>query len=47
MDRAKLTPQDYNGPRKRINFIFRATREIYRVNGALCLRMKKITQIDN
>jgi ERCC4-related helicase len=45
--RARLVPADYNGPRSLIkrNARFRAEARLYRVEGTLCIRVKKVTEI--
>jgi len=44
--RARLTPQDYSGPRNLIkkNITFTAIGELYRMDGTLCIRIKQVTQ---
>ncbi|MFH0897040.1 MAG: DEAD/DEAH box helicase [Candidatus Bathyarchaeota archaeon] len=45
--RARLTPEEFNGPRNLIkkNSTFTAVGELYKMNGVLCLRVKNVTQI--
>jgi len=45
--RARLTPEDYNGPRGLIkkNSRFRAVADLYRAHGTLCIRIKEVTQV--
>ncbi|MFQ6076962.1 MAG: helicase-related protein [Candidatus Bathyarchaeia archaeon] len=45
--RARLTPQDYNGPRALMkkNSRFTATGVLYKMNGVLCLRVVDVTRI--
>jgi len=45
--RARLAPEDYNGPRKLIkkNSRFRAEARLYRVKGTLCISVRKVTEI--
>jgi len=45
--RARLTPQDYNGPQALIkkNSRFRATAKLYRTDGVLCIRIRDVTEI--
>ena len=45
--RARLTPEEFNGPRKLIkkDSTFTAVGELYRMNGILCLRVKHVTRI--
>jgi len=45
--RARLLPGDYNGPRSLIkkNSRFRASAQLYRVEGTLCVRVKEVTEI--
>lgn len=45
--RARLTPQDYNGPRALIkkNSHFKATADLYHLDGTLCIRIKQVTEI--
>jgi len=44
--RARLTPENYNGPRNLIkkNARFKATAELYKENGILCIRVKDVTE---
>jgi Fanconi anemia group M protein len=44
--RARLEPQDYNGPRNLIkkNSRFKAIAELYKVNGTLHIRIKDVIQ---
>lgn len=46
--RARLTPQDYNGPRNLIkkNSKFTVLGNLYRANGVLCLRVKDVIRIN-
>jgi len=45
--RARLDHQEYNGPRNLIkkNIRFKASAELYRLNGTLCIRVNEVTQI--
>ncbi|RLJ02044.1 MAG: hypothetical protein DRP11_03505 [Candidatus Aenigmatarchaeota archaeon] len=45
--RARLTPEDYNGPRKLIkrNSRFRASAELYKLAGTLHIKVKEVTEI--
>ena len=45
--RARLTPEEYNGPRALIkrNSRFRATADFYRVEGTLCIRINEVVEI--
>jgi len=45
--RARLVPADYNEPRNLIkkNSRFRAEARLYRVEGTLCIRVRKVTEI--
>ena len=45
--RARLMPEDYNGPRSLIkkNSKFKAVAELYRLNGTLCVKVKAVTEI--
>jgi ERCC4-related helicase len=45
--RARLTPEDYNGPKALIkkNSRFKATAELYRLEGTLRIRIKQVTEI--
>jgi len=45
--RARLMPADYNGPRSLIkkNARFRAEARRFRVEGTLCISVKKVTEI--
>jgi len=45
--RARLTPEEFNGPRSLIkkNLTFTTAGELYRMNRVLCLRVKHVTQI--
>jgi len=45
--KARLVPADYNGPRNLIkkNSKFRAEARLYRVEGTLCISVKKVTEI--
>ena len=45
--RARLTPEDYNGPKALIkkNARFKATADLYRLEGTLCIRVKQVTEI--
>jgi superfamily II DNA/RNA helicase len=44
--RAKLLPEDYNGPRELIkkNNVFRALCELYNSEGILCVKVRQVTQ---
>jgi Fanconi anemia group M protein len=45
--RARLTPEEYNGPRALMkkNSRFRATADLYRMNGKLCIRINEVVKI--
>jgi len=45
--RARLTPEDYNGPKALIkkNSRFKATADLYRLDGTLCIRVKEVVEI--
>jgi hypothetical protein len=45
--RARLTSEDYNGPRALIkkNARFRATADSYRIEGTLCIRINEVVEI--
>ena len=45
--RARLTPENYNGPRNLIkkNSRFRASAELYKLNEILCIRVKEVIQM--
>jgi hypothetical protein len=45
--KARLVPADYNGPRNLIkrNSRFRAEARLYRVEGTLCISVRKVTEI--
>jgi ERCC4-related helicase len=45
--RARLVPADFNGPRSLIkkNSRFRASAQLYRVEGTLCIRVDEVTEI--
>jgi len=45
--RARLTPEEYNGPRNLIkkNSRFRALAKLYRLVGTLCIRVDEVTEI--
>jgi ERCC4-related helicase len=45
--RARLTPEEYNGPKALIkkNRRFKATADLYRLNGVLCVRVKEVVEI--
>ena len=45
--KARLVPADFNGPRKLIkkNSRFRASAQLYRVEGTLCIRVNEVTEI--
>jgi Fanconi anemia group M protein len=47
--RARLTPEDYNGPKALIkkNSRFKATAELYKMNGTLCVRVNEVVQVLN
>jgi Fanconi anemia group M protein len=44
--RARLTPEEYNGPKALIrkNSRFRATADLFRLDGTLCIRVKEIVE---
>jgi Fanconi anemia group M protein len=44
--RARLTPEEYNGPKALIkrNSRFKATADLYRLNGTLCIRVKEVVE---
>ena len=45
--RARLTPEEYNGPKALIkkNSRFKATADLYRLGGTLCIRVKEVVEI--
>jgi len=45
--RARLTPEEYNGPRSLIkkNARFKASAKLYRSDGTLCIRVNEVTEI--
>jgi len=45
--RARLTPEDYNGPRglMKKNSRFMAVADLYRIDGTLCIRIDEVTKI--
>lgn len=45
--RARLTPEEYNGPKALIkkNSRFKATADLYRLDGTLCIRIKQVIEI--
>jgi hypothetical protein len=45
--RARLTPEEYNGPKALIkkNSRFKATADLYRLGGTLCIRVKEVLEI--
>jgi hypothetical protein len=45
--RARLTPEEYNGPKALIkkNSRFKATADLYRLAGTLCIRVKEVVEI--
>jgi Fanconi anemia group M protein len=45
--RARLTPEEYNGPKALIkkNSRFRATADLFRLGGTLCIRVKEVVEI--
>jgi DNA-binding IscR family transcriptional regulator len=45
--RARLTPEEYNGPRALIkkNSRFRATADLYKIAGTLCIRINEVVEI--
>ena len=45
--RARLTAEDYNGPRALIkkNSRFKAVADLYRAEGTLCIRIKEVTKV--
>jgi len=45
--RARLTPEEYNGPKALIkkNSRFKATADLYSLGGALCIRVKEVVEI--
>jgi hypothetical protein len=45
--KARLTPEEYNGPRALIkkNSRFRATADLYRMAGTLCIRINEVVEI--
>jgi ERCC4-related helicase len=45
--RARLTPEEYNGPKALIkkNSRFKATADLYRLSGTLCIRVKQVVEI--
>ncbi len=45
--RARLTPEEYNGPRQLIkkNSRFRAVADLYRLDGTLCISIKQVTKV--
>jgi hypothetical protein len=45
--RARLTPGEYNGPKALIkkNSRFKATADLYRLGGTLCIRVKEVVEI--
>jgi Fanconi anemia group M protein len=45
--RARLTPEEYNGPKALIkkNSRFKATADLYRLDGTLCIRVKQVVEI--
>jgi len=47
--RARLTPEEYNGPKALIkrNSRFKATADLYRLGGTLCIRVKEVVEILN
>jgi hypothetical protein len=47
--RARLTPEDYNGPKTLIkkNSKFKATADLYKMNGTLCIRVNEVVQTVN
>jgi Fanconi anemia group M protein len=47
--RARLTPEDYNGPKALIkkNSKFKATADLYKMGGTLCIRVNEVVQILN
>ena len=47
--RARLTPEDYTGPKTLIkkNSRFKATADLYRMGGTLCIRVNEVVQILN
>jgi Fanconi anemia group M protein len=47
--RARMTHEEYNGPRKLIkkNSRFRAAADLYRMNKTLCIRVREVTKVLN
>ena len=47
--RARLTPEDYTGPKALIkkNSRFKATADLYKMDGTLCIRVNEVVQILN
>ena len=47
--RARLTPEDYTGPKALIkkNSRFKATADLYKMGGTLCIRVNEVVQILN
>lgn len=45
--RARLTPEEYNGPKALIkkNSRFKATADLYRLDGTLCIRVKEVVEV--
>jgi len=45
--RARLTPEEYNGPKALIkkNSIFKATADLYRMGGTLCIRINDVVEV--
>jgi ERCC4-related helicase len=45
--RARLTPEEYNGPKALVkkNSRFKATADLYRLGGTLCIRVKEVVEI--
>ena len=44
--RARLTPEEYNGPRALIkkNSRFKATADLYKMGGTLCIRVNEVVE---
>ncbi len=47
--RARLTPEEYNGPKALIkkNSRFKAAADLYRMDGTLCIRIKEVVEVIN
>jgi Fanconi anemia group M protein len=45
--KARLTPEEYNGPKQLMkkNSRFKATADLYREDGTLCIRINEVTEV--